>query len=74
MSSKALWREFLVEFDDGIMPNFSKCGLCDNTGLVALEVTNARSGKVYQDNRPCICPNGRVIRREHRRRERRGPK
>jgi len=67
--AKALWWEFMVEMDDSFLPKFNKCGLCDNSGMVDLKVVNARTGRVYTDQRPCICPNGRAIKREMNRRE-----
>lgn len=66
MSIKKLWEEFLVEikdkFDD-FEYAFPVCGLCGNTGLVSTKCKSPAGIPVQMDSRPCICPNGRSIKK-----------
>ena len=50
-----LWLEFV---------NRNHCGLCGNTGYVDTRGVCTPAGLEVGVRRPCICPNGRAIRRK----------
>lgn len=53
-SITTLWLDYRVVIEDGT----GRCGLCNNTGETKL---------FNNEVSPCICPNGRAIRRHQRR-------
>ena len=69
MSREPLWLEFTVNVKHGPL-EIPVCGLCGNTGYVDT-TGKARSpmGMPCGLRRPCICPNGRAIKRAAKRKE-----
>jgi hypothetical protein len=54
MTAEELWAEFITE---------GHCGLCGNYGLLTTRVATPRGHWIGVTARPCICPNGRAIKR-----------
>jgi len=55
--SKAIWWEFV---------NRDHCGLCGNSGWIDTRGVRTAAGYEVGVRRPCICPNGRAIKRKLR--------
>lgn len=68
---KRLWEEFCVEVASvlpGAGPDAQKftislCGLCANTGFISHDAISPAGVKIHLDPRPCICPNGRAVKK-----------
>ena len=56
-------RDLWLEFVD---PEVRLCGLCGNTGLITHTSISCAGVLAYVENKPCICPNGRAIKKEER--------
>lgn len=62
MAKNELWLEFV---------NKGLCGLCGNSGMVNTDVST-RAGVKCGVSRPCICPNGRILKRLEKKKEKNG--
>ena len=64
-----VWEEFLVQvrWHDDAAP-MPVCGLCGNTGIIDTgprgRVTTPAGHPCPVIQRPCICPNGRAVKRQ----------
>lgn len=64
---KSYWEEFVVEVPwNGRKTHL--CGLCGNTGRLPAMTTHSPAGTLVclPKGKPCICPNGRAIKRRER--------
>lgn len=68
---KKLWEEFCVDVKTtlpGAPPGSEKmlvplCGLCANTGYIEHDAVSPAGTRIHLDPRPCICPNGRAVKK-----------
>lgn len=61
--SSPFWFEFVTQ-SDSPHGKVSLCGLCGNTGVIRMSGVKSPAGfPVPPVTKPCICPNGRAIKR-----------
>lgn len=64
MSKDELWDEYTVfVYRDDIKSDIPLCGLCGNSGMLNTLATAKWYGKEVGVFLPCICPNGRSIKK-----------